>query len=248
MKTNDKLNCDINFASQCQTALFYSACAILFSSCSMDSIKELTKSNAPDFIASMDTFLIDCDGLRTPCVGLFCHSFISGLQGVIWRGNEAVEGAQDALAQLRKQVLNVRLWYMQPFVQWRVHVPCSCLLWYTRGDSEAVFRWTGGVRMDVCITKNDCGWMSKINDWTLGYGIVHLHVFCLFLFLLLFCNQFISLWTFVYIATAMLNCDMSGVVGSCIGWLVDGQADRWRYPHTQTFSEHQVMFLWSRFL
>jgi phosphoglycolate phosphatase len=50
----------------------------------MDLMKQLTKSVTPDFLASIDTFLVDCDG-------------------VIWRGNTLIDGAQEALAQLRKQ-------------------------------------------------------------------------------------------------------------------------------------------------
>ena len=77
----------------------------------MGTTSDLTKSAARDLVSSVDTFLIDCDGSFVHLLSLLGgHVYNIWLlahhirTGVIWCGNEAVEGAQEAIAQLRKQV------------------------------------------------------------------------------------------------------------------------------------------------
>lgn len=55
-------------------------------------------SNIQEFLGKFDNFLLDCDGMWRYFIGFF------NLEGVLWLGNQVIEGIPKTLEMLRSLV------------------------------------------------------------------------------------------------------------------------------------------------
>ena len=60
----------------------------------------LSENARSSFVDSVDTFLIDCDGARSRFINVLCILHL----GVLWHGNDLIDGANRTIQSLRSLV------------------------------------------------------------------------------------------------------------------------------------------------